>query len=87
MLAPVFVAFAVAASAWGLTPDRKNANALDPTLLPLGGDRFRVYYSVAAAGQQLTGPYHVASGVLARRAVSARSAKKKDAKRKHKKKP
>lgn len=67
--------------------DRRDANVLDPTLLRLGGDRFRVYYSVAAAGKQLTGPYRVESGVLSRHAASATSATKKHAKRKHKKKP
>ena len=46
------------------------ANVLDPTLVPLGGNRFRVYYSVAAPGQALTGPYRVQSGVLA--AVAAK---------------
>ena len=87
----LFVATSPDGLAWTLdkTPvlDRKSASVLDPTLLPLGGDRFRVYYSVAAAGKQLTGPYRVESGVLTRHAVSAKSATKKHAKHKHKKKP
>ncbi|MDE3070551.1 MAG: hypothetical protein KGJ43_07460, partial [Acidobacteriota bacterium] len=44
-------------------------NALDPTLLPLPDGRIRVYYSAASAGQQLTGPYTVESGVLAQVAL------------------
>lgn len=83
----------VAGSADGLvwarqaTPllDRSDANALDPTLLPLGGDRFRVYYSVAALGLQLSGPFHVESGVVERRAATPPA--KKPAPAKKKKKP
>lgn len=69
--------------------DRSDANALDPTLLPLGGDRFRVYYSVSALGRQLTGPYHVESGVLAAGAASSKPVSKptKPAKKKPRPKP
>jgi len=55
--------------------DSKTANVLDPTLVPLGGDRFRVYFSVAPIGRQLTGPYRVESGVLSHSAAK-KSAKK-----------
>ena len=41
------------------------ANALDPTPVALADGRIRVYYSEAAAGRQLSGPYVVRSGVLA----------------------
>lgn len=77
----LFVATSADGLEWKLDPkpvlDRKDANALDPTLLPLGGDRFRVYYTVAALGQQLTGPHHVESGVLARKPAPKPKPKKK----------
>ncbi|HKI91922.1 MAG TPA: hypothetical protein VJ986_06450 [Gaiellaceae bacterium] len=69
--------------------DSKSANVLDPTLVPLGGDRFRVYFSVAPIGKQLTGPYRVESGVLSHSAAKepVKKPAKKHKKPKHKKKP
>lgn len=47
-----------------------SANALDPTMLDLGDGTLRVYYSISPAGQQLTGPYTVVSGILKQQALS-----------------
>jgi hypothetical protein len=41
------------------------AEAFDPTLLPLDNGSVRVYYTHAAAGAQMSGPYTVLSGVVA----------------------
>ncbi len=64
----LFTAVSADGLAWKVAPkpllDRANANVFDPTLAPLPGGRYRVYFSVAAAGQALNGPYHVESGVL-----------------------
>ena len=66
----LFLAHSADASTWTL--DRSpvyqpagGANALDPTPLQLADGRIRVYYSAAAAGRQLSGPFVVRSGVLA----------------------
>ncbi len=65
----LFLARSADGLAWTVDPKpvldpAGRANALDPTLLPLPDGSFRVYYSAAAAGQQLAGPYSVVSGVL-----------------------